>query len=185
MEQDNRQNNKILTQQECNKSAYCDHEVKELQTGRSPVLYSRLLLLIVFSFLSTASNMKGCDEDVNLGVPDDATSTPTPDPSATPTPGTTLTPTPTPTPNFFATPTPSFVLPIVQTPTPSFNPTPSNSSSSVDSQIDSDKDGLTDEQEKELGTDPFNADTDNDGYSDGFEVSQGSNPLDSSSIPLF
>ncbi len=42
---------------------------------------------------------------------------------------------------------------------------------------DSDQDGLTDQEEKMLGTDPFNPDTDGDGYSDGKEVSSGYNPL--------
>lgn len=36
--------------------------------------------------------------------------------------------------------------------------------------VDSDKDGLDDVREKELGTDPYNADTDKDGLSDGDEV---------------
>ncbi len=36
--------------------------------------------------------------------------------------------------------------------------------------IDSDKDGLDDVREKEIGTDPYNADTDTDGLSDGDEV---------------
>jgi YD repeat-containing protein len=49
--------------------------------------------------------------------------------------------------------------------------------------IDSDGDGLTDEQERRLGTDPFNPDTDGDGYPDGLEVALGSNPLDPNSIP--
>lgn len=43
--------------------------------------------------------------------------------------------------------------------------------------IDSDKDGLTDANEKERGTDPRNFDTDNDGYSDGEEVASGYSPL--------
>jgi hypothetical protein len=51
------------------------------------------------------------------------------------------------------------------------------------SAIDSDGDGLTDEEERRLGTDPFNADTDGDGYPDGLEVALGSNPLDPKSIP--
>ena len=42
---------------------------------------------------------------------------------------------------------------------------------------DSDGDGLTDQQEAELGTDPFNSDTDNDGLSDLDEVNAGTNPL--------
>ncbi|MDO8617899.1 MAG: calcium-binding protein [Candidatus Uhrbacteria bacterium] len=42
---------------------------------------------------------------------------------------------------------------------------------------DSDQDGLTDEQELKLGTDPHNPDTDGDGYPDGEEVQKGYNPL--------
>ncbi len=36
--------------------------------------------------------------------------------------------------------------------------------------LDSDGDGLTDEEERELGTDPNSADTDGDGLNDGEEV---------------
>lgn len=44
--------------------------------------------------------------------------------------------------------------------------------------IDSDRDGLTDEEELSLGTSPRSADTDNDGLSDRDEVKQwGTNPL--------
>ena len=43
--------------------------------------------------------------------------------------------------------------------------------------VDSDKDGLSDELELQLGTDPNNADTDGDGYPDGVEVANGFNPL--------
>ncbi len=43
--------------------------------------------------------------------------------------------------------------------------------------LDSDQDGLSDEEEKAYGTDPYNADTDGDGYSDGAEVKSGYNPL--------
>jgi hypothetical protein len=42
---------------------------------------------------------------------------------------------------------------------------------------DSDQDGLTDQEEKSLGTDPMKADTDGDGYSDGKEIGSGFNPL--------
>jgi YD repeat-containing protein len=49
--------------------------------------------------------------------------------------------------------------------------------------LDSDGDGLTDEEERRLGTNPFNADTDGDGYPDGLEVALGSDPLDARSIP--
>lgn len=44
------------------------------------------------------------------------------------------------------------------------------------SNLDSDKDGLTDDQEKIYGTNPLNPDTDGDGYSDGAEVKGGYNP---------
>ena len=44
--------------------------------------------------------------------------------------------------------------------------------------VDTDSDGLTDDQEAELGTDPNNADTDGDGLSDGAEVNtHGTDPL--------
>ena len=42
--------------------------------------------------------------------------------------------------------------------------------------LDSDQDGLTDEEEKIYGTDPKNRDTDNDSYSDGAEIKAGYNP---------
>jgi hypothetical protein len=43
--------------------------------------------------------------------------------------------------------------------------------------LDSDQDGLTDQEEKMIGTDLSKADTDGDGYSDGKEVESGYNPL--------
>ncbi len=44
--------------------------------------------------------------------------------------------------------------------------------------IDSDGDGLTDDEERQLGTDPFNPDTDGDGLDDGDEVNiHKTNPL--------
>lgn len=42
--------------------------------------------------------------------------------------------------------------------------------------IDSDNDGLTDNEETQYGTDPKNPDTDGDGYKDGDEVKNGYNP---------
>ena len=45
--------------------------------------------------------------------------------------------------------------------------------------LDYDQDGLTDQEEKMLGTDPRNPDTDGDGYTDGKEVQSGYNPLKS------
>ena len=44
-------------------------------------------------------------------------------------------------------------------------------------EIDSDHDGLTDQQEAYWGTDPYNPDTDGDGFKDGEEVASGHNPL--------
>lgn len=42
---------------------------------------------------------------------------------------------------------------------------------------DSDADGLTDEVEEDIGTDPLNPDTDGDGILDGVEIAAGSDPL--------
>lgn len=48
-----------------------------------------------------------------------------------------------------------------------------------DTAVDTDDDGLLDSEEKELGTDPKNADTDGDGYDDLLEVrTLGTDPLD-------
>jgi hypothetical protein len=47
----------------------------------------------------------------------------------------------------------------------------------LDSALDTDGDGLSDEQEALLGTDAFNPDTDGDGMSDGDEVAIGDDPL--------
>jgi YD repeat-containing protein len=49
--------------------------------------------------------------------------------------------------------------------------------------IDSDGDGLCDDDERILGTDPFNPDTDGDGYPDGLELALGSDPLNANSVP--
>jgi YD repeat-containing protein len=49
---------------------------------------------------------------------------------------------------------------------------------------DPDGDGLANDFELLLGTDPLNADTDGDGFSDGVEVASRSNPLDPNSTPL-
>lgn len=43
--------------------------------------------------------------------------------------------------------------------------------------LDSDQDGLSDQEEQSYGTDPNNPDTDDDGYTDGAEVISGYNPL--------
>ncbi|HUJ71525.1 MAG TPA: IPT/TIG domain-containing protein [Verrucomicrobiae bacterium] len=48
---------------------------------------------------------------------------------------------------------------------------------------DSDGDGISDEDESRLGTNPYDPDTDHDGYPDGLELLSGSDPLDPKSIP--
>jgi hypothetical protein len=52
-----------------------------------------------------------------------------------------------------------------------------NSSGTKNVFLDSDQDGLTDEEEKLYGTDMHGRDTDGDGYSDGAEVKSGYDPL--------
>jgi Bacterial TSP3 repeat len=47
-----------------------------------------------------------------------------------------------------------------------------------DAGIDSDGDGIPDDREGELGTDPSNPDSDGDGLNDGEELERGANPLD-------
>lgn len=47
----------------------------------------------------------------------------------------------------------------------------------IDNNLDSDSDGLPDNLEKTLGTDPENSDTDSDGYKDGEEIKNGYSPL--------
>jgi hypothetical protein len=44
--------------------------------------------------------------------------------------------------------------------------------------IDSDQDGLSDDEEAELGTDPLQKDTDHDNYWDSWEIIEGTDPLD-------
>ncbi|MBI2106079.1 hypothetical protein HYT56_04550 [Candidatus Woesearchaeota archaeon] len=53
----------------------------------------------------------------------------------------------------------------------------------IDITIDSDGDGLTNEVEKQKGTDPNKADTDGDGFSDGEEIEKGTDPLDKNNKP--
>lgn len=47
---------------------------------------------------------------------------------------------------------------------------------------DTDQDGVDDGQEVELGTDPLKVDTDGDGYSDGDEVHAGTDPTDATDV---
>jgi len=92
-----------------------------------------------------------------------------PDPGKLPTP--TATPTQTPT----STPTATF------TPTPTATPTPNLAATAQfltvqAGESDVDGDGLTYNQETNLGTDPLNSDTDGDQLPDGQEQSLGTNP---------
>ena len=48
---------------------------------------------------------------------------------------------------------------------------------------DSDRDGLTDGQEIDLRTDPLDVDSDGDGVSDYYEAKLGTDPLDASDTP--
>ena len=48
---------------------------------------------------------------------------------------------------------------------------------------DTDGDGLSDDDEANLGTDPNNADSDGDTFSDGDEVARGTDPLDGANFP--
>jgi hypothetical protein len=48
---------------------------------------------------------------------------------------------------------------------------------------DSDQDGLSDQEEEDLGTDPFCIDTDNDNFLDSYEILYGSNATDPFSFP--
>lgn len=68
-------------------------------------------------------------------------------------------------------PTPAAVVPnVAPIPTTSVQTQTNNDTILFGEQTDSDKDGLTDRRERELGTDPYKADTDGDGLSDGDEV---------------
>jgi hypothetical protein len=57
-------------------------------------------------------------------------------------------------------------------------PVPAAPMSVRNNQPDTDGDGLTDDMERIIGTDPNQADTDGDGLPDGLEVLNGQNPLD-------
>ena len=60
---------------------------------------------------------------------------------------------------------------------------PKDPSDPGDARVDSDGDGLSDRLEAELGTDPFDPDSDGDGVGDGIEYHQGGDPLDPALSP--
>lgn len=73
--------------------------------------------------------------------------------------------------------TSSVIVPVEENITTTIAPTSSDVTAKMNNDkilfgesVDSDKDGLDDVREKELGTDPYNADTDKDGLNDGDEV---------------
>jgi hypothetical protein len=55
---------------------------------------------------------------------------------------------------------------------------PASATPAQAAETDTDGDGLTDDQEATLGTDPADADSDDDGLSDGFENGAGTSPTD-------
>ena len=63
-------------------------------------------------------------------------------------------------------------------------PSAANTLLILDGNADPDHDGLSNKDELDHGTDPFNPDTDGDGFGDGEEVALGSDPLDKNSVPL-
>ena len=63
------------------------------------------------------------------------------------------------------------------------NDSTDSDNSDSDDATDSDGDGLTDEEEAELGTDPTNTDSDDDCWSDNSEINRGTDPLDAESLP--
>jgi len=107
------------------------------------------------------------------------TSTPTPTATSTPTPTSTARPTPT------NTPTATATLTSIPTSTPTRTPMPPTATPTLTGTAtpmtarDTDRDGLTDNEEERLGTDPTNPDTDGDGLLDGDEVNTyGTDPND-------
>lgn len=57
------------------------------------------------------------------------------------------------------------------------HPLTGNPDTELTEDLDDDNDGLLDDREAELGTDPKDADTDDDTFSDGLEVTRGTDPL--------
>src|SRR5688572_6265203 len=53
-----------------------------------------------------------------------------------------------------------------------------NEADTEDDPIDSDQDGLNDDEEASLGTDPYLKDSDADSYWDSWELDEGTDPLD-------
>jgi hypothetical protein len=106
---------------------------------------------------------------------------PTNTPTNTPTPTATDTPTPTDTPTATPTQTPTDTPTNTSTPTNTNTPTdtPTPTATSTPSNQDLDADGLTNDEEALLGTDPNDPDSDDDGLQDGPEVeTHGTDPLD-------
>ena len=92
-----------------------------------------------------------------------------------PTPEPTQEPEPDPEPDFDGDGAPDDADNCPKTPNPAQNDTDDDGYGNA-CDDDDDNDGLTDEEEAELGTDPHDDDTDGDGWQDGMEVKEGTNP---------
>ncbi|KXK26970.1 MAG: hypothetical protein TR69_WS6001000994 [candidate division WS6 bacterium OLB20] len=111
---------------------------------------------------------------VTAGSTPTPTFSPTPTPTSTPSPSPSASVTTTAGPTGSSTATPTATTADI---TPTATPTPTPSITPVDPN-DEDGDGLTNEEEIELGTDPNDPDTDDDGLTDGFEVEYDSDGSD-------
>jgi len=118
------------------------------------------------------------DDDIGAQDVDTTTATPTTTTTTTEAPTTTTTTTATPT-TTTETPTPTTTT---ETPTPTTTTTTATTTATpttTTGPVDSDGDGLSNAEERELGTEPESADTDNDGLQDGREVNElGTDPTD-------
>jgi hypothetical protein len=147
---------------------------------KGPVALSLLMAAIV------ACLFVACGPAATLELPPRSTATPTPTPTPrptfaprpSPTPTPTAPPSPTPTPTATPTPKPTPTPTPTAMPTPTPRPTPTPAPTPTPTPIaDSDGDGLTDAEERRLGTNPFQRDSDVDGLTDSEELRKGTNPL--------
>ncbi len=133
---------------------------------------------LIFWYLAVYRSSKA--REASAPAPVEAT-TPAPEPTPTVAPEPTPTPTPAPSaelPTPVTQPPPGVNIPLPTEPAPPAPSQPVVTPPPSSAALDTDGDGLTDQRETELGTDPNKADTDGDGLSDGDEVLKyGTNPL--------